>query len=170
MIYYKVLSYKNGNLYSCIAGGNAQIQYKKDEFVQAPEWLQKINYHLLVFDSKLTAIDFMRNNPGGKTVLYTCEIKNIIKNLPLCFSFPGLLNKLTNFTTFNYPNLINWPNGTIMVKEVKLIKEVSFCLKEVQTGLLPGYHYCHYCNNYYNCTDHQIIKAKKRKLSFRRGY
>ncbi len=98
------------------------VKYRRGEWSSAPQHCQERGYHLLVFDDLLLAKRFTEDQfPGGTTVMFYCETQGIIKELPLMqgifnYPFPG-------FHDMN--NYFCWPKGTVMVKKVKLIREVE---------------------------------------------
>ncbi len=115
-IYYKIT---NKELGSYMAKNKAYIQYKIREFVTAPDWLAKQGYYLLVFDS----LEHAKNECCSfNDKIWKCEVRDIQKNLPCCHY---IYEVSKGFLPKNKTNIITWPKGTIMAKEVKLIKEIK---------------------------------------------
>jgi len=113
--YYKVVyEIIDGNLMSCVAGGKAQVEYKINEWAKAPKWLADKGYHLCVFKTKK---DMFESGFIGR--YFIVEIKNKIKKLP----------KFCNAADIHHGIIIendrDWPEGTVMAKQVKLIREVK---------------------------------------------
>ena len=98
------------------------VKYEVGKWSLAPQHRQEKGYHLLVFDDLLLANRFVEDQfPEGSSVVFYCEVREIIKELPLMqgiFSYPSLgFHDMTAYFT--------WPKGTIMVKKVKLVKEIE---------------------------------------------
>jgi hypothetical protein len=119
--YYKVVrqieNYERKKFVSLWAGKGAEVEYKIEEFVSAPKRLAKQNYHLLVFDDLDTAIKF--NNTWG--LIFECEIKGKIWILPaICDLFAMRYYGVRK----PYPEKEEWPQGTVMAKQVKLLRRI----------------------------------------------
>jgi hypothetical protein len=115
-IYYKITNYELG---SWITENKAYVQYKVWEFVTAPDWLASQGYHLLVFDN---IKDAKHNFCHLNDILWKCEVKDIQEGLPACHYVHEINN---GFLSKSNTKTIMWPAGTIMVKAVKLIKEIK---------------------------------------------
>lgn len=113
--YYKVLS---GGEKSPMAEGQAAVQYTTNGFVSAPEWLAKKGYHLLVYDNLEEARKWRRDS---YTSIWEVEVKNVIENpVPRA----SLLQLKLGVIVPHRP-AVAWPQGTIMVEEVKLIRQIT---------------------------------------------
>jgi hypothetical protein len=106
---WKVLS-GNG---SAFVDGKAKVEYQKNKWVNAPEWLAKEGYHLCVFSIKKDA-DLFKEGFGDKVV--KCHVRRIHKKLPPFLSktqlYNGLMRRVPPAT---------WPPSTIMVEQVKIL-------------------------------------------------
>ena len=115
--YYKIVS---KNLTSYVSTNKAEVQYKIDEYVHAPNWLPKEHQVLFVFSSLHHACTFISNSPtfskGSK--IYECEVKRAHKHLP-----PFLSRMSLSYGRISFSHESFFPQGTIAVKEVKLVKE-----------------------------------------------
>ena len=116
--YYKVVCKRGGVLRSAVVKGKKSgVTYKKGEWVHAPEWLNKKGYGLLVFDDKERAIDFASKRDEYSEV-WECEIGELFTTIPKTAFLNYLLKgKLS-------PYSYDWPDGTQMVRHVKLYKRV----------------------------------------------
>ncbi len=116
--YYKVVNKeRSGALISIYVDGKAKVEYKIGEFVEAPDWLAKEGYHLLVFDNLKDALTFYEEDVSLQ--LFECECKDEVElkeYLSTSFLEIGCLRSLTI--------IFGWPEGTRMFKRVKLIKRV----------------------------------------------
>ena len=119
-IYYKVLIEKDDGGVSVWAEEEAEVLYRLNRWVEAPECMKRIGYHLLVFDSLKKAEYFAGKQFKDYVVIYECNIKNEIKNKP---------PRLFGWTFRHFKNkekiLFDWPEGTVMAEKVKLIKEIK---------------------------------------------
>lgn len=108
---------------SAIVDGKSKVIYKVGQWVKAPINLAKYNYHLLVFTKLQTAQDFICGLDDYQ--IYEAHVRGII-DLPDdgCFD-------VTLINHFEIPSLqkerlkFAWPDGSRMVREVKLMKLVS---------------------------------------------
>lgn len=107
MKYYKVVKqyYPDGPLMSAIMQEpEVAVEYALGEWASALEYLARRGYHLLVFADLRAAEIFLSLRYG--CVLYECEVQDVLETIP-------------------YPRWIpEWPTGTVMVKQVKLIRRV----------------------------------------------
>jgi len=125
-MYYKVMytfPTLEGKLVSSTVEGKAMVEYKPRKYVKAPEWLSKKGYNLLVFDNLEKAINFA-NNSSARTEMnvWKCKIKGKKKKLPV-FKSPDVLG-LGKLSECNW---MDWPDGTVMAKEVKITEPVLGC-------------------------------------------
>lgn len=131
-IYYKAVRKIDDKLYSFSAYGKAKVEYKVNEYVQAPEWLRKKDYHLLVFDNLKDCINFLKPMEHVDKI-YTCKIKGKIEKLPAILNFYYLSHSSMVRARIFYTEegkirtdiLCTWPIGTIMAKKVMLLEEVK---------------------------------------------
>lgn len=97
---------------SCSMANKAMVTYKRGEFVEAPRWLSKEGYHLLVFDNLEHAEDFW-----GEAI-WKAEAEEEILLLP----------KRHSISLTDAGELIgdtgSWPTGTRMYKRVKLLEKI----------------------------------------------
>jgi hypothetical protein len=116
--YYKVVLDMGDDLLSCWVDGKAQVEYKINKWVSAPNWLTDKGYHLCVFKSlKVAKIYLLVVIP--RCCIFECEVKGIKTKLPIMLGVDNLMNG--EF----YPICNKWPQGTVMAKQVKLIREVK---------------------------------------------
>ncbi len=114
-IYYKIT---NKELGSWIVEKEAYVQYKVGKYVTAPCWLAEQGYHLLVFDD----IRYVKRVFCSFTdKLWECEIKDVQKYLPVCRDILLINKGILPKSNDTFP----WIDGTTMVREVKLIKEIK---------------------------------------------
>jgi len=113
--YYKVVQ---RSLVSCVAGGNAEVQYKINEYVEAPNWLSRGHRALFVFATFRDAFDFA-NRMAVFTSIYECKIQYAFKHLPYFLDTDLLARHIV------YPSHVNFPLGTVAVRKVKLIKKIK---------------------------------------------
>jgi len=117
--YYKII---RKDLTSCFTEDRASVQYKINEYVNAPNWLPRKNRFLFVFQNFHDAYVFAFTVTmmfHKKANIYECEVQEVSKKLP---SFLD-----TNFLArgeVNVCHFLNFPKGTIAVKKVKLIRDV----------------------------------------------
>ena len=120
MIGYKVVRHESSDrLYSCIVRNKAQVEYKSNQWVQAPRWLAQQGYYLIFFDSFEAARNFISTEPLLEEI-WKCEIKEEIKNLPPRCDASNLGSGIKIESIANG----RWPWGTKMAKKIKLIKKV----------------------------------------------
>jgi len=120
MRYYKVTNHWKQ---SCTAEGTARVQYTTDDFVEAPTYLQNVGYHLLVFDSLKNAKYF------SATCFFDQGLRIWSVKAECIVRMPNYL-RTTTFENANFCpptelyNYGTWPPGTVMVKRLKLLREV----------------------------------------------
>jgi len=116
--YYKAIK---KDLTSCFIGGKANVQYKINEYVNAPDWLPKENKFLFVFSDFHNAYVFASTVTmmfHKKANIYECEVQGVSKKLPSFLDTNFLARGEVNVCRF-----LNFPKGTVAVRKVKLIKE-----------------------------------------------
>jgi len=113
--YYKITTEIAGEQVSYFVYGTpAEVKYPVGEWAEAPKWLAKKKYGLFVFDGLKNAREFSKL--CASPCLWRCEVDGIFDRLPLSLSMHGL----------NAGKVIKlYPKGTVMVKRVKLIRQVK---------------------------------------------
>jgi len=118
---YKVVErLSDGKLVSPVAYGAAEVIYVPGKWVQAPEWLQKLGYHLTAFINYMDACTFAENLWQARFLeIWLAEAKGILERLP----------PTKDLASLAYGGLegegVGWPKGTIMCKALKLLRKVS---------------------------------------------
>ena len=122
-MYYKIVL---PDLTSYSVRNNLKVQYRLNEFVEADSELFKLGYGLAVFADLQTAkYYFTYNSFYGDCLLFECEVEEVVENLPKA-CYVELLTKqaiLENSETSSYTAI--WPNSTVLVKAVKLTKQLT---------------------------------------------
>jgi len=121
--YYKVTTYIEGKERSlAVYNTKAEVKYEVGEWTEAPQWLAGNGYHLLVFNTLRNAKKFLRG------YMYTicphiwrCEVKEKFFIMP--FQLTG--DSLEQGFIAPLPGC-KFPEGSVMVKKVKLIDLVSW--------------------------------------------
>ncbi len=117
MIGYKVVYVQGDDLVSAVALGSAQVKYVPGEETQAPEYYAKRGYHLLVFNTLVTAklfacgrydVEIWRARADG--LLSGLPSARRVKADPDPEPFGGLAPA--------------WPVGTLMARTVTLLDKV----------------------------------------------
>jgi len=110
-----------GELVSARIGIPARVIYKPGKWVKAPRWLAKKSYHLTFFIRLKDAQRFLPNKKTKwmeKYEIWECDWKGLLKEVPpLCVTHKlerGIFIRVGSY----------WPSGTLMAKEIKLIKRV----------------------------------------------
>ena len=118
MKYYKVINNKEGNLSSAVLPSYHEgfTKYSLEHWVGAPKKLVVAGYHLLVFNNQKAARWFVEHFQSND-IIYRCKVRGIIQKLPPLRTTSGI-----GFFSTNMGG--PWPEGTVMVKKVKLIHEV----------------------------------------------
>jgi hypothetical protein len=104
---------------SIVAPGKSSVYYEVDEWVTAPTWLADNGYGIFVFNTLRDAMEFSRC--FYRPIIWECEIEGIYSELPLAIQADGLEHGWIAFTD----PLFCFPEGTIMVEKVKLIRKVT---------------------------------------------
>lgn len=98
------------------------VKYRVGEFVQAPPWLGERGYHLTVFRDEETLYQFLnldRVVTAPNLTLWAVECLDEISPIP-----PRLNNVLYPLDIYDYCE-VAWPLGTLMFKQVKLVKQID---------------------------------------------
>ena len=137
--YYKALSEVNGRFLSCSVENKAEVSYIIDTWVRAPSWLACRGYHLFVYDDLENARWVVNNNirlpkkaeqimhgapiSGDKAIsylrIYECEVQGVCSRLPQPLGLAKLGEGEIELSDTAFPG------GTVMVKGVKLLREVK---------------------------------------------
>jgi len=100
----------------------AETRYVVGEWAKAPAWLAKEGYGLFVFDSLANAKKFIDDiGEGCLQRLWECRVDDKYKVLPNRLSFAGFEKGCAIQTSGND----SFPEGTVMVRKVKLIKQIT---------------------------------------------
>lgn len=121
---YKLLSSSDGYLKSYSPIDHGEVTYLPGEWVSAPPGLAGIGYHLVVLETMDHARSFMGHNELPSYVeLWECEVRDIVSDPPPCWGarWDYTENRFFITTAAVYP----WFPGTVMVKGVKITKNVS---------------------------------------------
>jgi hypothetical protein len=106
-----------GDLVSCTVYGAAEVCYKVGEFVQAPGWLAKHGYHLVVFDTFNNAKKFI--GEWDNLEIWEADAEERVELVPQM-----ALNVISGMIYGNtFLNI--WPDGTRMYKRVKLLRRIT---------------------------------------------
>ncbi len=106
---------------SMIVFGRASIGYKIGEYIKAPGFLSKRGYHPLAFTNKKAAKAFQKiaGSPSKLAKLWRADAKDRVKPLPRMLQWAFLGGGRFDDAW------VEWPEGTAMFKEIKLIKEIT---------------------------------------------
>jgi len=102
----------------------ASITYVVDKWIEAPQWLRDNGYHITAFDSLPSAEKFITSLYSvvpSQYKIYECYALGYIgkESLPkYCYPYSVMQGKL------KVSPAVHWPQGTVMVKKIKLVKEV----------------------------------------------
>lgn len=108
---------------SAVAEGHAKVIYKVRQWVKAPVTFSNYGYHLLVFTKLQAAQDFICGLDDYE--IYEAHVRGII-DLPNNGCFDVVLLSCNGILALQDTRLkFAWPDGSRMVREVKLIKRVS---------------------------------------------
>lgn len=150
--YYKLTTKWCGKPYSYSAYyGGARVQYRVGKWVKAPDWLAEKGYHLFVFDTLENATREASGHNPSFVNIWECEIRGLFRTLPPFLSSVCLdhyNNGLSiGFEYVKWENIdggngkivteiklwevsiepaphARFPEGTVMAREVKLIKKI----------------------------------------------
>ena len=117
-VYKVVLPYRN-SLVSDLARGKARVRYPPGRWVKAPFWLRRKGYHLTAFRDLESALWWIKSTCHFDEEIWEAEAKGIIIQLPpilhIYMLSKGIILKVSD----------NWPEGTIMVKKLRLVKKIG---------------------------------------------
>lgn len=94
------------------------VTYGTGKFAKAPEWLREWGYHLTAFDTLEHARACMKYSYSKHFEMWEAEGKDRVKRLEMFrpeFLSDGVLYSVNGI----------WPKGTMMFKEIKLIRRVA---------------------------------------------
>ena len=117
---YKVVRRERKGLVSVFAGGKANVRYKPQEWVKAPEWLRERGYDILAFmrisDAKRW-VRGIRKVFGDKLEIWEAEA-DTLRTPPKILDFTllgqGIMSDWNSY----------WPSGTVMCRKIKLLRRV----------------------------------------------
>lgn len=117
MIVYKAVSRGyGGGLSSAVVSGKANTRYRLGVNHHAPRWLADEGYHLTAFKTLRQA----RNWARDPETIWRCEATDIIRHEalpPRCYGYHLVDGDIVVAS-------LPWPEGTIMCKTIKLLKEL----------------------------------------------
>ena len=112
---YKIVKkLSDGRLVSFSTTGKAQVEYKPQLYVQAPDFLRERGYHLCCFRELKQAMDWARFCRNVE--VWECEIEPVWQ-LPPC----GIIFEDGEISVIHE---WEWPSGTVMARKVKLVKKL----------------------------------------------
>lgn len=119
--YFKVVRVIDSRYYSALTRGSASVEYKRDEFVRAPQWLRDQDQHLLVFTELFAAKSFQSDLIWFTSKIFRVEVRMPRLHLPK-WDFPDQLG----LTRTVYHQLgRQYPDYSQAVRYVKLVEEIS---------------------------------------------
>ena len=108
------------NLCSLIVFGKARKTYRLGVANRAPRWLAEKGYHITAFNSLKNAEHFLLCWRANSRQIWECEATGVFSDMRGRCEQESLSDgKLTRLT------YVGWPNGTVMCKTLKLVKEVK---------------------------------------------
>ena len=132
-------------LVSAYARERAQVTYLEGQWVKAPSELAQHNLHLAIFDDENTAYSHMRSDDDFE--LWKVEVEGREEVPPFRFEVEDdLFSRWFEWAShekhwngdLSYEHRAEWPSGTAMVREVKLVERVATTkdgwLREVEVG------------------------------------
>lgn len=117
-MYYKVTNSKLESVWA--RGTDLGIQYKLNEFVYADPDVYKLGYGLCVFNDLTKAQNFACEDDR----IFECEIEDVVHGLlPVRLFVMDVCKQ--NVVNFTQPEILHWLSGTVLVRGVKLTKELK---------------------------------------------
>jgi hypothetical protein len=117
MVVYKIVTREGDKLFSSTAEGPARVMYKPHRFVEAPEWCQRLGYHLTVF----------RAMP--KALLFTFEDHEVWVAWAMGISEPLQARRPKGYVRPMYLDepfgQWSWPSHTLFARRVKLLHRIN---------------------------------------------
>lgn len=111
-------------LTSLIAGFHARVIFPIAQRVGAPDWLQAQGYHLTAFTTESAARDFVKScDLWHSAVVFEARAFDVLDILPR----RAITMSLSPISEMRFPHTfgkmqIPWPVGTIMAKELQLLR------------------------------------------------
>ena len=119
--YYKLLNSFDNTLFSFAAGGKAAVNYGLDQVINAPNWLAEKGYHLCVYSDLFNvarlATGIMKKMSAQLWEVEAEECESIPKPACLIELDWGIIRSVGTHRV--------WPIGTRMVKNLRLIRQVT---------------------------------------------
>ena len=115
---YKIVKPIVGKLISARTKGEAQVEYRINEWSEAPVWLANEKLFLCVFKDKEYAT-MIRNKYEKDCLLFKCDGEEVHEPEGQFCSTLGLTNK-----TIKVLEKEKFPKRTLFAKRVKLLQEV----------------------------------------------
>lgn len=124
---YKVVRVEDSKYFSCTVNGVASVEYAIDKVSHAPDHLARHNYHILVFNRLVDAVNFISTRIGwNNAAVLECECTEKVELPSYLSSYIGEYDEDDiRHMIENCRRLSGWPRGTVMFKSVKPIREVS---------------------------------------------
>ena len=130
--YYKVVQKYDGFYGSAFIGGQARVKYYINCWTSAPEYLAEKGFHLVVFSTKVVAIDWVRRKFNMQDYeVFKCEVLGKADFIPPFFNGSYLPKDFLNnvdywrrYKQFDKSSNIKWPTGSCFFKKIKLVKRV----------------------------------------------
>jgi len=120
--YYKVTVRTKPPYFSALVPQPAQVKYEQNKFSKAPDWLASQGYHLTVFDSPESAVDFLMivyEFHIRWLSLWECVCENEIQlPEPMDIRYLELGELHPSFDAI-------WHKGTKMFERVKLVNMIE---------------------------------------------
>lgn len=107
------------------------VTYSTNWFAEAPDYLAKFGYHLLVFETMDDVHEFCRINLGFEDdrntyEVWLVEVEEWTPNRPFLFDISRKgMEKTMRTIPPNYHGNSYWPHGTKMYKKVKLVEHLE---------------------------------------------
>jgi len=120
---YKVMKRREGRLFSAVVEGRAKVEYKEGTWISPPDWLKNRGYFLTAFESLDSALRFflIEKTTQKSLEIWEAEVREWKRvRLPMLDIFWLETGKISYFKDYK-----GWPNGTIMAKELKILKKID---------------------------------------------
>jgi len=120
---YKVVRREGEKLISAVVRGRAEVEYKKGTWVSPPDWLKDRGYLLTAFESLDSALKFfsIEKITQKSLEIWEAEVRGWRRpQLPML-----VMSRLGEGKISYYKYYRDWPSGTIMARELKLLKKID---------------------------------------------
>jgi len=119
---YKVVKKRKGELFSAVVMGRVEVEYKKGVWATPPRWLEEEGYLLTAFRSLEQAVKFKNLNKeiGWELEIWEAEGEDGHITVP-----PLNVYLLEQGEFFSEGDILSWPEGTIFMKKLRLLKKVE---------------------------------------------